>query len=71
MEESLFAAQGKQTMQMGDGSEAFVGSGDIFQQEPNEVIQTEGGFGGTASQWACLTTRYGYFFVDKVSKKSL
>ncbi len=69
MEESLFAAQGKQTMQMGDGSEAFVGSGDIFQQEPNEIIQTEGGFGGTQSQWATLTTRYGYFFVDKDSRK--
>ena len=69
MEESLFAAQGKQTMQMGDGSEAFVGSGDIFQQEPNEIVQTEGGFGGTQSQWASLTTRYGYFFVDKPNNK--
>ena len=69
MEESLFAAQGKQTMSMGDGSEAFVGSGDIFAQEPNEMIQTEGGFGGTQSQWAALTTRYGYFFVDRSSYK--
>ena len=69
MEESLFAAQGKQTMSMGDGSEAFVGSGDIFAQEPNELVQTEGGFGGTQSQYAALTTRYGYFFVDSASKK--
>ena len=69
MEESLFAAQGKQTMEMKDGSEAFVGSGDIFAQEPNELVQTEGGFGGTQSQWASLTTRYGYFFVDASSKK--
>jgi hypothetical protein len=30
MEESLFAAKGKQSMTMKDGSEAFVGSGDIF-----------------------------------------
>ena len=69
MEESLFAAQGKQSMQMKDGSEAFVGSGDIFAQEPNELVQTKGGFGGTQSQWAALTTRYGYFFVDKNSNK--
>jgi len=69
MEESLFAAQGKQSMQMKDGSDAFVGSGDIFAQDPNEMVQTEGGFGGTQSQWAALTTRYGYFFVDKSSKK--
>ena len=69
MEESLYASQGKQTMSMKDGSEAFVGSGDIFAQEPNELVQTEGGFGGTQSQWASLTTRYGYFFVDAASKK--
>lgn len=69
MENSLFAAKGKQSMQMNDGSEAFVGSGDIFQQEPDEVIQTELGYGGTQSQWAALTTRYGYFFVDLRAKK--
>ena len=69
MQESLYAAKGKQQMQMKDGSEAFVGSGDIFQQEPDEVIQTKGGFGGTQSQWAALTSRAGYFFVDGNSKK--
>lgn len=69
MEESLYAAKGKQSMTMKDGSEAFVGSGDIFQQDPDEVIQTEGGFGGTQSQYAALTTRYGYFFVDQFSRK--
>ena len=69
MEESLFASQGKQTMEMKDGSEAFVGSGDIFAQEPNELVQTEGGFGGTQSQRGVLTTRYGYFFVDQAAGK--
>ncbi len=69
MEESLFAAKGKQTMSMKDGSEAFVGSGDIFQQDPDELIQTSGGFAGTQSQYAALTTRYGYFFVDVSAKK--
>tara|TARA_R110002012_G_scaffold172742_1_gene337570 strand:- start:783 stop:6557 length:5775 start_codon:yes stop_codon:yes gene_type:complete len=69
MEESLFAAKGKQSMQMKDGSEAFVGSGDIFQQEPDEIIQTSDGFAGNQSQYATLTTRYGYFFVDIASKK--
>jgi len=69
MQESLFAAKGKQSLQMKDGSESFVGSGDIFQQEPDEIIQTSGGYAGTSSQWAALTTRYGYFFVDKESRK--
>ena len=69
MEESLFKAKGKQSMQMKDGSEAFVGSGDIFQQDPDEIIQTSDGFGGTQSQYAALTTRHGYFFVDADSRK--
>ena len=69
MQDSLYAAQGKQTMNMGDGSEAFVGSGDIFAQEPNELVHTQGGFGGTQSHYAAITTRYGYFFVDQASRK--
>ena len=69
MEESLFAAKGKETMQMGDKTEAFIGSGDIFGQEPDEMVQTEGGYGGTQSQWAALVTRNGYFFVDVNSRK--
>ena len=69
MEDSLFAAKGKQSMSMKDGSEAFVGSGDIFEQDPDEIIQTKSGYGGTQSQWAALTTRAGYFFVDQRSKK--
>jgi len=69
MEDSLFAAKGKQSMSMKDGSEAFVGSGDIFQQDPDEVIQTEDGYGGTQSQYAALSTKYGYFFVNSKSKK--
>ena len=69
MEESLYATKGKQSMQMKDGSEAFVGSGDIFAQEPDEVLQSERGYAGTQSQWAAITTRNGYFFVDKNSRK--
>ena len=69
MQESLFAAKGKQSMQMSDGSEAYVGSGDIFQQEPDELVQTEGGYGGSNSMHAAITTRYGYFFVDYESRK--
>ena len=69
MQESLYAAKGKQQLQMKDGSESFVGSGDIFAQEPDEIIQTKGGYGGTSSQWAAITTRHGYFFVDADSRK--
>ena len=69
MEESLYVTKGKQQMQMKDGSEAFVGSGDIFQQEPDEIMQADKGYGGTQSQWAALTCPNGYFFVDVNSRK--
>ena len=69
MEESLYVTKGKQQMQMKDGSEAFVGSGDIFAQEPDEILQADKGYGGTQSQWAALTCPQGYFFVDVNSRK--
>ena len=69
MEESLLKTQGKQSMQMNDGSEAYVGSGDIFKQEPSEVVLTDDGYGGCVSQWVPLTTRFGHFFVDLAAKK--
>ena len=64
-EDSLFKTKGKQSMQLGDGSQAFVGSGDIFAQAPDELVQTEAGYGGTRSQAACNVTKYGYFSVDQ------
>ena len=63
-EDSLFRTKGKQSLQMSDGTESFVGSGDIFQQEPDEVIQTKFGYGGTQSQWVSLVTKHGYFCLD-------
>ena len=64
-EDSLFKTKGKQSMRLGDGSEAFVGSGDIFVQEPDELVQTEAGYGGTRSQSSCNVSKYGYFSVDQ------
>ena len=69
MEDSLFVTKGKQSMQMKDGSEAFIGSGDIFAQAPDEILQTEEGYGGTKSQFAALVTKYGYFSVDQRNSK--
>ena len=69
MEDSLLLTKGKQSMQLKDGSEAFIGSGDIFAQDPDELLQTDEGYGGTHSQFACITTKYGYFFVDSKNGK--
>ncbi len=62
--DSLFRTKGKQSLQMSDGTESFVGSGDIFTQDPDEVIQTKFGYGGTQSQWVCMVTKHGYFTMD-------
>ena len=70
MEDSLFASKGKQTMEMKDGSEAFIGSGDILLgQDPDELVQTEAGYGGTNSQYASTVTRFGYFSLDQRNRK--
>ena len=69
MQDSLFRTKGKQSVQLADGSEAFLGSGNIFAQEPDEVVQTESGYGGTQSQWAAVVTPQGYFCLDYRNRK--
>ena len=69
MQDSLFKTRGKQTMQLGDGSEAFVGSGNIFAQSPDELVQTSAGYGGLQSQWSTCITKFGYFYVDQKSRR--
>ena len=68
-EDSLFKTKGKDTLQLQDGVQAFVGSGDIFQQAPDEMIQTEAGYGGTVSQWVSLVCQHGYFCMDYRNRK--
>ena len=70
-EDSLFKTKGKQTLQLQDGLEAFVGGGDIFQQAPDELLQTEAGYGGTVSQWVSLVCPHGYFCMDYRNRKVL
>ena len=69
MEDSLFRTKGKQSLKLSDGTESFVGSGDIFSQDPDEVIQTKFGYGGTQSQWVSMVTKHGYFSLDYKNRK--
>jgi len=41
-----------------------LGSGDIFQFEPQEAIQSNLGYGGTQSDLCCVDTPIGYVFPD-------
>ena len=69
MEDSLFITKGKQTLKTGEGSDAFIGSGDLFEQEPDIVVHTDAGYMGTLSMFSCLVTPQGYFFVDIRNRK--
>lgn len=68
-ERSMFVTKGDQEIQLSDQSQAYVGSGNIFAQNPDELISTNEGYGGTDSQFTGLTTRYGHFFVNRRDKK--
>jgi hypothetical protein len=68
MEDTILRTKGKQNLQLADKSEAFVGSGDIFAQVPDELVQTDAGFGGTQSQFACVTSKYGYFYLNQKNR---
>jgi len=68
-ERSLFVTRGRQQLGLSDNTQAFVGSGDIFEQSPDEMIPTTEGYGGTDCQFASLTTRFGQFFVNRKDRK--
>ena len=68
-ERSLFTTRGKQEINLGNSGSAYVGSGNLFEQEPQEIITTAEGYGGTDTQFASLTTRYGQFYVNRKDRK--
>ena len=69
MERALYMTKGKETLQVTDASEAFLGTGDIFEKDPAEVLLTDTGHAGLGSQWAAVTSEFGYFFADKDAGK--
>ena len=69
MEDTLFRTKGKQKMKLGDGSNAYVGSGDLFAQDPDELIMADTGYIGTRAQRACVVIPAGYFAVDVNTRK--
>ena len=68
MERSLMVTRGKEELAVGAVS-AALGSGDLFERDPVEVITTERGEGGTRSQFAGVVTKNGYFYVDVEATK--
>lgn len=65
---SLFMTQGKEELQIG-AVNAFIGSGDIFTQDPSEVQETTIGYGGTSSRHCNVTTKHGHFYLNQRDRK--
>jgi hypothetical protein len=67
-ERSLFVTKGKEELQL-SAVTAFIGSGNIFVQDPDESMQADAGHGGTTSRHAHVTTPYGHFYVNYRDRK--
>ena len=68
-EKSLFRTKGKQTVELSDSTQAYIGSGNLFAQEPDEFIQSSEGFIGLLDKLGSLVTKDGYIFVSRKSKR--
>lgn len=62
-ENSIFLTQDKTKLESGTLG-ITLGSGDLFQFEPQEVQSSKLGIGGTGHDLACLKTPIGYVFPD-------
>lgn len=63
MENALFVTQDKAKLDAGLLS-VTLGTGDIFQFEPQEAQQSKLGYAGTTQDLACVKTPVGYVFPD-------
>ena len=67
-ERSLYRTAGKEELQI-SAATAFVGSGNIFAQEPREIMDTDLGYGGTSSILGSASTPYGRFWISRRDRK--
>lgn len=63
-ERAIALTRGREELATGD-FRAFVGAGNIFEVEPNELLMSENGTGGIQNINHSLLTEEGYFFVDQ------
>ena len=64
----IFRTKGREEMQV-DDFRAYIGSGDIFSVNPDELIPTKVGFGGISELDHAIETEFGYFFIDRQAKR--
>lgn len=52
-----------------NGTDIYVGTGEFFGVEPEELISLETGFAGTISKLSFSENKFGYVFVDSIRNK--
>lgn len=61
---TLYTAQIKDTLKSDDIT-SYLGVGDIFDRQPDEIISVEEGYIGCQSKFAAFVCKLGYFVVDQ------
>ncbi len=64
---AMYLTKGKEELQL-SAVTAFIGSGNIFTQDPDELAQAHTGKGGTDSRHAHVTTEFGHFYVNRADR---
>lgn len=67
-EQALLKTRGSEELAT-DTFKVVLGTGNIFDRAPVELIFEEEGYAGCQHKFSCLLTRYGYFFLDEDRKK--
>jgi len=68
LQNGLLLTKGNERIKM-DTVTAFVGSGDIFAIDPTEPVSTEEGYAGMQHATGGVSTRFGRFWVDTLSRR--
>jgi hypothetical protein len=68
MQRGLFFTKGREQLATSD-FEVFLGTGNIFEVEPNELLSTTNGFAGLQNPKSVIIIPQGYIFADNASKK--
>ena len=68
LERSLIQTRGRDSLDTTGGERVFIGSGNIFSVQPDELITTEIGFGGLQDNRSQIKCEDGYFWYDRQAK---
>lgn len=52
-----------------DSFKVVLGTGNIFERVPQEVIIENIGYAGCQHKYSCIMTRFGYFFIDENKRR--